>query len=313
MSEIFITAASWEPRFIEGAKRVFEPGKFSEIICFLFQEYIDRTLDNKLLFGQLTAPLKPQYVLLPMYSTDGGEGKRRTPAYVTVWHEIRKALIKPEFTSFVLDITTMPRETLWITLDLLTEAGIPGKIIYHRAAAHGDWCGTEPETPHIVPKLGGLPILDRPTKLMIISGYDEDRSEQFIAAYEPRETVILFQDFPTGTNEENRVKNEERHKKRFGTHSKTVSLQGVDFYENDWGFKKTLHAAKEIGAQSNLILASLGPKTSAISLYRVHRNLPESCLIYAPCKNYNPDYSKGIGEMLSIDWQPEQLLVDTVI
>jgi hypothetical protein len=95
---------------------------------------------------------------------------------------------------------------------LLTEAGKPGKIVYHRANKHGAWCGCEPDRPHIVPKLGGIPSLDGPTKLLILSGYDEDRSEQLIASFEPDQTLILYQE---GLHEENREKNEKKGSSRF--------------------------------------------------------------------------------------------------
>ncbi|WP_438482527.1 hypothetical protein [Oleiharenicola lentus] len=310
--KLFITAASWEPRFLLGADRVLKDHQFNKVLCLWFTEFGDRTLDARMSLGAKVGNAELSLVELPMYSVSGESGRRRTPAYVTVWRQIRLALADParDFDSFVLDITTMPREALWITLDLLTEAGLPGTIVYHRAKKHGDWCGSEPELPHIVPKLGGLPTLDLPTRLMIVSGYDEDRSEQFIVSFEPSETLILFQDSPAGTRDENRAKNEERHKTRFGKRDKTISLHGVSCYSADWGFEQMMGAAIKIGLGANLILASLGPKTSAVSLYRVHRNLVESCLIYAPCRNYNPEYSEGIGETLTLEWDSNQVLAN---
>ena len=300
----FITAASWEPRFLLGAQRVFSEQHFSNVICFWFEEFADRTKENRELFRGLTEHVHLRDVPLPMYDSKDVHGSRNTPAYAIVWRRVRELFdeLNGRVGSFVLDISTMPRELLWIVLDLLCDSNVSGRIVYHRAERHGEWCGAEPERPHIVPKLGGLPVLDRPTTLLIVSGYDGDRSEQFIASYEPQQSLILYQEFPDGVNAENREKNEGRHKERFGNRGANIALSGINCYEADWGFQVILDAATELTKGANLILASLGPKTSAVSLYRVHRRLDESSLVYAPCRSYNESYSTGIGESLWLDW-----------
>jgi hypothetical protein len=311
--QIFINTASWEPRCIEGVRRVFSTHQFASAIFFWFEEYPERTEKVRKELMKIADGLSPIFVPLPMYAPDKLTNRYTTPSYITAWKEIRRALYEscPAFDSFVLDITTMPREALWIILDLLTEKGISGKVVYHRAESHGDWCASDPERPHIVPKLGGLPSHERASKLLVVSGYDVDRSEQFIASYEPRETLILFQEFPKGVNPENENKSERRSKLRFGNRGNAIKLKGVNCYEPDWGFSRILSEARLLGENANLILASVGPKTSAVSLYRVHRHLYESSLVYAACKNYNKDYSIGIGETMSIDWNPKELISES--
>jgi hypothetical protein len=254
----------------------------------------------------MVAGVDHREVALQLSSPPVSEGYRPVPSYVNTWMKIHEMMaeVLPKINSFVLDITTMPREALWITLDLLTEAGMPGKIVYHRANKHGAWCGCEPDRPHIVPKLGGVPSLDGPTKLLILSGYDEDRSEQLIASFEPDETLILYQE---GLHDENREKNEKKHRLRFGNRQ-TIGFDSVDCYAPDWGFARVQNVVSKYAPDSNLILASLGPKTSAVALYRLQRNFPKSGLIYSPCKDYNVDYSEGIGDTLSIDWIPKEMI-----
>jgi len=226
-----------------------------------------------------------------------------------VWKHVRQVIdhLREVSDSFVLDISTMPRELLWITLDLLDDAGLPGRIVYHRAEKHGDWCGTDPGRPHIVPKLGGLAVLDYPTHLLVVSGYDGDRSEQFISSFEPRRSVILYQEFPNGINEENREKNEGRHRARFGNRGASIDLRGINCYDSDWGFSQIFETATQLSSSANLILASLGPKTSAVALYRVHRKLEASSLVYAPCRDYNKAYSTGLRESLWLEWDPSNI------
>lgn len=308
---ILITTASWEPRFILGAERIFGGNEIQSCLCFWFEEFGDRTLDARNSLEDKAQDVNCEFVSLLMYSAEVSESGRKIPAFATNWKRIKTALDKARLNadSFVLDITTMPREALLIVLDLLTEAGLAGKILYHRATGYGEWCSSEPDRPHIVPKLGGLPSLKYSTRLMIISGYDEDRSEQFVASYEPSGTMILFQEFTKGANLENESKNEMKHKLRFQNRNEGIEMAGVNCYNDDWGFSEIYTVAKNFGKDANLILASLGPKTSAVSLYRVHRNLEQSSLVYAPCKNYSEHYSFGIEATLSLDWNPKELLV----
>lgn len=300
-NKLFITIASWEPRFLLGAKRILDEDNPTSVLYFWFEEYGERTANARSLMDQMVTELPSQVVRLNWGPVTDEVGNKPIMAHASVWKTVYKALeealnIGDEF---ILDITTMPRESIWIILDILADRGHKGVVKYHRAAGHGDWCGCEPGAPHIVPKLGGLPDSDFPTKLLIVAGYDQDRSEQFIAHYEPIETLILCQD---GVNAENMQKNIERHKARFGNRGSSVKLQVVDCYSNDWGYSQILTIASEFGAGANLLMASLGPKTSAVALYRAHRELECTSLVYAPCGDYNANYSVGISDSLSIEW-----------
>ena len=43
-------------------------------------------------------------------------------------------------------------------------------------------------------------------------------------------------------------------------------------------------------------MSSLGPKPSAIALYRLKKKYPQTSLAYTPSNEFNRDYSYGIGE-----------------
>jgi hypothetical protein len=119
--------------------------------------------------------------------------------------------------------------------------------------------------------------MDRPTKLLILTGFDEARSEQFITHYEPTQTSILLQ---KGSIEEDPERNQKPHKLRFeNRHGCTV--EELNSFEKDWGFEQLIQSARKIANGSNLILASVGPKTSACALYRINRQIENSALVYA--------------------------------
>ena len=303
---IYISTASWEPRFLEGARRIIGEGGCSVALCFWFEEYDIRTSENRKAFESEFTHLNPR--MEPLRLIPHVQPATQRPidkSENALWNRIFKIISEhvSDVDSFVFDITTTPRETLWIVLDLLTELKLNGTLVYHRAARHGEWCGGEPCSPHIVPKLGGISHLDQPTKLLVLTGFDEARSEQFITHYEPTETVILLQ---KGSVEEDPERNQKPHRDRFENRHGCF-MEELNSFSPDWGYEALKQASGRIVSGANLILASVGPKTSACALYRLHRTIENSALVYAPCRDYNLDYSEGIGETLRLFWDSEMI------
>ena len=49
----------------------------------------------------------------------------------------------------------------------------------------------------------------------------------------------------------------------------------------------------------NIVMSSLGPKLSAVALYRIQREHPQIGLAYAPSREFNKDYSSGISDAIT--------------
>ena len=62
---------------------------------------------------------------------------------------------------------------------------------------------------------------------------------------------------------------------------------------------------EKLARDHNVILCSFGPKPSAIALFRLQREFPQCSLAYIGCKEYNPNYSVGLGDAISgsISWR----------
>ena len=50
-------------------------------------------------------------------------------------------------------------------------------------------------------------------------------------------------------------------------------------------------------------VSSLGPKLSAISVYKTFLKHPEIALTYIPCREYNENYCEGIGDSYESEMQ----------
>jgi hypothetical protein len=305
MKRLFIVTASWESRFLEGARRSLEKYDCSDVLCFWFSEFAERTAEARGEFKEQFGHFRLRFEELRLLPGARGADDDSPGLEAGVWRQIFLALNETtvDVDEFVFDITTTPRETLWVVLDLLTNKGMRGNVVYHRAAAHGAWCAAEPERPHIVPKLGGISGLDCPSKLLVVSGYDTDRVEHFVAHFEPDETAVMLQE---GWPDEDLDKNQRRHEERL-RNVDGLKLYKMNSYGDDWGYSSLEAVAITLAARSNLVLASVGPKTSAVALYRIHRLIENSALVYSACREYNEEYSNGIGDSLWMAWEPGEL------
>ena len=86
--------------------------------------------------------------------------------------------------------------------------------------------------------------------------------------------------------------------KEYGLNEEDIILKSIDAYSNDLGFS-VIESAINTEAESNIILASFGPKPSAIAVYKSYMQHPEIALCYLPCNEYNQQYCQGIGDSVS--------------
>jgi len=202
-----------------------------------------------------------------------------------------------------LDITTMSRNILWTLLFFIKQNHNKIKIIYSKPHTYnGDWISREPSTPNLLIKHSGILDLDLKTCLVIVTGFDTDRTKQLVKFYEPHKIVLLVQSGCDFKND--RRNNGNEHKavcEEIGHNPSNIEVLIVDSYSDDFGFNTIETSIKTNKLDHNVILASLGPKLSAISIYQIHSNNPEIGLSYVPCKEYNPDYCSGIGETIIKD------------
>ena len=69
----------------------------------------------------------------------------------------------------------------------------------------------------------------------------------------------------------------------------------LDAYGGDRGLAAVRKQLDGIGSRFNVIMSSLGPKLTAVALYKLQRVRPEAGLVYAPATEFSATYSFGIG------------------
>lgn len=201
-------------------------------------------------------------------------------------------------TSVYLDITTMPRDIIWTLIFFVRQKFESFEILYyHPCSYNNDWLSREPANPRFLLKHSGVMQLGKPTCTVIVTSFDLTRIEQLVTKFEPQKIVLCN---PIG----NQFNNEERNnpKTQIATCKSVgvtdVSYEEIDAFNGDFGLKK-INTILDSLSNYNVILASFGPKTTAISTYLAQISHPEIALCYVPCRQYNIDYSQGLGAMLT--------------
>ena len=285
MSKIsqIVVAASWEPRFLLGLTRLLDETSATSVLMYYFREYQERTLDVRKKVQRLAESRRLKLTSVQLAFDQPRES----------WRTLQKTLHEgiKDHDEVLVDITTMPRGTIWSVLFWLEEAQVPVHYAYHRPKKYSsNWLARDPSEPRFAFKMAGTPAFNRPTAVLAVTGYDSDRVAQAIEYFEPAQTVLAVQ---LGEQFENHKRNTEGHKK-FDLRNYQVDWCEVDSFAENHGYKEILDVARKLVADFNVIMLSFGPKPSALALYRVKRELSETALAYIHCKDYNESYSDGI-------------------
>ncbi len=284
MNRWMLTVASWERRFLEGFEHSIDEYVPSNVIMYYYQDFADWSSLNRRKASRLCKQkgidiqecvlsfASPAQSWLTLYDT-------------SIELDVRNSVV-------VVDITTMPRETIWTIFDLLEgKSAIIQYVYYEPKRYNKQWLSRDPGEPRLVYKLSGEPRMDLPTKILILTGYDVDRIRHLIQFFDPQQTLLGIQ---TGNQLNNQMLNVERTQKAFEGEPH-IGWFEVDAYADDHGFEVIKKQLDQTLTNSNVIMSSLGPKLSAIALYKLHKLYPQSSLAYNPSNEFNRRYSFGLG------------------
>ena len=296
--DLIVTVASWEPRFELGLRRLLPTLQARRLIMYHYAAYARETTSSR--------------ESVKAYCRDAGiavsDAEIRFSDPVGTWGQFRTDLYEmtPTARTALVDITTMPREAVWSILFWLEAAKAKTRFAYHRPAGYGSgWLARDPDEPRFVFKLAGLPRLGKPTALVIVTGYDPDRAAQALRFYEPARVTLALQ---IGAQFENLARNAKLHRDGVFEGDRVESIE-FDAYADDQGYSALRPTVARLVKDHNVVLASFGPKPSAIALYRLQREFEECALAHIHCKEYNTDYSFGIGDeirgLVVVDGRPE--------
>ena len=292
MKNILILYPSWESRSYDGFLRDIEKSAFTDCIIIRNETH------------HCKAALK-QVDKIRQKCT---ENHIRT-SYLNIDNDVTNnwRITEEKISTFVdnedkiyLDITTMSRNIVWSLLYFLRAKIRTVDIVYHMPETYNnDWISREPEHPRLLFKHSGIYDLAKKTTLVLVTGFDEERTKCMLHKYEPQKVYLLVQEGEQFNNKKRN--NEDIHRlvcENFGLNKDCIISMSINSYSSDFGFD-AIESVIQGESLSNIILASFGPKPSALAAYRCYMQHPEIALCYLPCKDYNIDYCQGIGDSVS--------------
>jgi hypothetical protein len=293
-TDVVVAVAGWEERFALGIERDVERYSPREAVVICFDEYNEVTAHGRrnaasslgnagCSYSELNVPREP----------------------VEIWRRCRDVFFDQRWSSksVLVDITTMPREVIYWSMSFLLGVGATVRYIYHLPGAYSsDWVSRDTDRPRLVYQHSGISGFGKGTCLLLISGFDTDRAAQLLQFFEPRSVLVGVQ---TGSQFENESKNLDANRALLERRT-DVTFFPIDAYAPDHGFSAIHRAVSDKADAFNIVAASLGPKPSAIALYRLHCLHTEIALVYAPSRQFNMGYSSGIGESIAgeLDFEP---------
>lgn len=290
MSEPFhlITVSSWEERSILGFKRLLETGQPGSVQMYHFREYDGLSLENRKQIGTLCNQSGIAF----------SEGSLGFSSPADTWKAIAADVIRSrlEGKRVVVDITTMPRDVIWTVFFNLLNIRAIIEYVYHRPTSYAsDWLSRDPGRPRLLFKMSGVARFDRPTALVLTTGYDTERTQQMIRSFEPQRVALFIQSGQQFSNDVQNVASHQTFVKEENREYK-IDAEPIDAYSPDHGEESLGKWVASHVHDHNIIMSSLGPKLSAVAMFRLHKHFPDTALCYAPSKEFNPEYSKGIGD-----------------
>ena len=278
-----ITVLGWEDRFRNGLELTLGQFAVNKIVLICFEDYLhmESMEDN---IGKLTDLSTQKNISIEII-------KLRYNESIGNW-SILDQFFKNNNEKYLLNITTIPRETIWTLFFFLKRQIKTIRYIYFKPSGYcKDWLTKNHKNPRLLFKHSGIFDLNKNLVLFVIAGFDNSRLNQIIEFYEPSKIVVFYQ-------KGNQFENESRNKdftSYMKVHHEYCEVIEIDTYNinetSDIIYKKYL----EYNEIYNVIIDSQGPKVSALSVYDVYvKSENKIALAYVSAKDFNSNYSQGI-------------------
>ncbi len=277
MSKInYISFASWEDRFLKSFEEDTKDKTINAGYIFYFDTFYTRSKNN------IEQIKNDSLNIIELSFND----------YVKTWKTLKFAFNNIDKAyKYIVNISTMPRSAMYMIFHFLDAHSIDYSTIYYNAKSHGgsnnQVITKNPLEPKLVLQHSGVTDIDKKTLLVVLLGYDIKRVYQLYNYFEPYKILIGLET----NNQTTSLLLEEEKKFNDILNKKIVPVNSFE----EGNISKVLeeYVTPKL-KEFNIILCSLGPKLSAIQLYKYNVKHPETALAYVSSKDYAQDYSADI-------------------
>jgi hypothetical protein len=295
--DIFITNASFEPRSVAVTKLLSENYVADKGIIYYNKEYgsasgVDQTNNN---IEEIQSELESHCEDLQLIEASRLNQEKQ-------FKSLKESIYSlPEVNGQVrvsIDSTTFTREILISILTLLSKRfqNLRARMLYVSTEEYGEWLSSGHHDTRNIIGYSGMFDQNKPTLLVILSGFETSRTRVTIEEHEPQKVLLGIGDPPTETGlmERNRQDMElvrarqETEEFTFPTESISKSFEVVNEiitdHLHDW----------------DIVLSPMSTKPSTIGAWLAARKHMEVQVSYTIPEEYNTrDYSSGWNTLYS--------------
>jgi hypothetical protein len=297
--DVFLVAASFEPRSVALTTALAPDYRATQSLVYINEDFL-ATPGGGAMEGASTAlqanlePKSDQFHLI-----------RGSWEKVDVQVEaIRSAFagIDPgkEPVRVTVDCTTFNREALIVCLAMLYSQFPKAQVraAYVSPAAHGEWLSRGYRRVRSIVGFSGLQQGSRPTVLIVLSGFEGDRTVKIIEEYEPSQVLLGFGDPPTTPSFLTR--NLSEHKLVLSrTDVKDFRFPADSISDCTTALEQLI---QPLLRSANVVIAPMCTKLSTLAVFNVAERHREIQLAYCLPGEYNYfDYSAGTSRIFLED------------
>lgn len=283
-----ITMGSWEFRFLGGLEQLVKAKNVIGVTIIYSKAFLTRTQENRSKAKKILLDANIQLVEIEI------DFENQISSYLSLEEHVTVLRTKTNVLSSLvqLDISTMPRELIWLLFTLGDDEKINMDWVYFPPKSYDtEWLTRDPDLPRMALRKSGVTRYGKQTALVVVTGFDVSRTLKAISYFEPGHLSLGIQ---IGEQYENLKRNADEQKKQLKPEISSISTFDIDAYSSDHGMQQINDQVKSLLPTYNVLLTSLGPKPSAVTVYKVAVQNPEIGLFYVPAREYNENYSDGI-------------------
>lgn len=291
--DIFLVCASYESRSLAGVESLSEDYHAKKGIIYVNEEFIQgldgqRTRKN---MKQLEEQLEPHCdeVVIAMGSWLETDVQLDT---------LKEHLTVPstDGPTVTIDTTTFNREALLVTLTLLKLrfASVSTRLIYISAEEHGEWLSRGHRLTRNILGFSGIIYSNKPTALVVLSGFETERTLNIIENLEPTKVLLGIGNPPTDQKFLNRTKEQQK------IILNRQETENFEFAANDINKAriKLENIIDEYTPDWNIVIAPMSTKLSTVGTWMAAQKHPEVQVTYCLPGRYNTEnYSTGRSEI----------------
>ena len=290
--DLYVVSASYEPRCISLTGALAPDYRSGSAIIYVNEDHLTGQASSQMqtALDILQVSLRSKVEETRVVRGSWADAAAQVSALRSAIQELRREERPHRIT---VDVTTFNREALIVCLALLraTFHQATLRILYVSPKSHGAWLSRGFRRVRSIVGFSGVQQASRPTVLVVLSGFEGDRTIKIIEEYEPSRVFLGFGDPPTVKTFLDR--NIDEHKLILGrTDVEEFRFPAAGIVECSALLSATI---EPLLSTCNVVIAPMSTKLSTVAAFLVAERHREIQLAYCLPGEYNySEYSEGM-------------------